>query len=185
MLCQTVTCLAAGGTTEWIDLTGHRFGIFSIITFVTAYTAVITEEFTQLRKSKPVLLAAGPIWIMITSIYEQQDIPHAVAAAARNNILEYAELFLFLLVAITYINSMDERQVFEALRLWQVRFGFSCRKLFWVAGLFSFFISPVADNLTTALLMCAVVMAEGCDSRHFVAITCVNIISGKIMGIHV
>ena len=37
-------------------------------------------------------------------------------AALRHNILEYAELMLFLLVAMTYINAMEERMVFGALR---------------------------------------------------------------------
>lgn len=182
LLILPLPSLATTATADWIDLTGHRFGIFSIIIFVFAYIAVMTEEVTLLRKSKPVLLAAGAIWIMIASIYVQNDMPDAVAIAARHNILEYAELFLFLLVAMTYINSMDERQVFEALRVWLVRSGFTYRKLFWVTGLFSFFISPVADNLTTALLMCAVVMAVGRDSARFVAISCVNIVVSSNAG---
>jgi len=128
----------------------------------------MTEEVTQLRKSKPVLLAAGIIWAMIAWIYAQHDLPGVVATAARHNVLEYAELLLFLLVAMTYINSMDERQVFEALRIWLVRSGFSYRKLFWITGTLAFFISSIADNLTTALLMCAVVLAVGRDSSKFI-----------------
>ena len=79
----------------------------------------------------------------------------------RHNFLEYAELMLFLLVAMTYINALDERQVFDALRAWLIRKGFGFRALFWMTGTLAFFISPVADNLTTALLMCAVVLAVG------------------------
>jgi NhaD family Na+/H+ antiporter len=142
----------------------------------------MTEEFTRLRKSKPVLLAAGIIWIMIAWIYVQNDMPDAVGIAVRNNILEYAELLLFLLVAMTYINSMDERQVFESLRVWLVRSGFSYRQLFWVTGMFAFCLSPIADNLTTALLMCAVVLAVGRDSTCFVALACVNIVVASNAG---
>jgi len=153
-----------------------------VIIFVVAYGFVMAEEFTHLRKSKPVLLAAGIIWAMIAVVYANHGLPHAAEEAVRHNILEYAELFLFLLVAMTYINSMDERLVFDALRAWLVRSGFSYRKLFWLTGTLAFFISPVADNLTTALLMCAVVLAVGRDNPRFVSLACVNIVVGANAG---
>jgi hypothetical protein len=74
----------------------------------------------------------------------------------RHVFLEFAELFMFLLVAMTFINTMTERNVFEVLRSWLVNKGFDFRKIFIITGILSFFISPIADNLTTALLMCAV-----------------------------
>ncbi|MGB5678252.1 MAG: sodium:proton antiporter NhaD, partial [Gammaproteobacteria bacterium] len=132
--------------------------------------------------SKPVLLAAGLIWILIASVYVHNGMTEAVGEAVRHNILEYAELLLFLLVAMTYINSMDERQVFESLRVWLVRSGFSYRKLFWMTGAFAFCLSPIADNLTTALLMCAVVLAVGRDSSGFVALACINIVVASNAG---
>jgi Na+/H+ antiporter NhaD/arsenite permease-like protein len=91
-------------------------------------------------------------------------------------LLEYAELFLFLLAAMTYINAMEERNVFQALRCHLVSRGFSLRGIFWITGALAFFISPVADNLTTALLMGAVVMAVGGDNKKFVAVACINIV---------
>jgi NhaD family Na+/H+ antiporter len=94
----------------------------------------------------------------------------------RHNLLEYAELMLFLLVAMTYINAMEERQVFDALRSWLIRKGFNFRQLFWMTGILAFFISPVADNLTTALLMCAVVLAVGGTNMRFVSLACINIV---------
>ncbi len=182
--CLTLLCLlmvptdvlAMAETDLRLDLTRHNVGWIAIVVFVLAYVAVMTEEMTTLRKSKPVLFAAGLIWAMVAWVYAQHDLPGIVAMAARHNILEYAELLLFLLVAMTYINSMDERQVFEALRARLVRSGFSYRKLFWTTGALAFIISPIADNLTTALLMCAVVLAVGRDSTKFIAIACVNIV---------
>jgi NhaD family Na+/H+ antiporter len=137
---------------------------------------VMAEEFTHLRKSKPVIIAAGIIWALIAAVYAGEGLTHEAEAAVRHNLLEYSELMLFLLVAMTYINAMDERQVFGALRSWLVRKGFSFRQLFWLTGLLAFFISPVADNLTTALLMCAVVLAVGGDNMRFVSLACINIV---------
>ena len=165
-----------GVAVETLNLTTHAVGYAALIIFILAYALVMGEEFTHMRKSKPVLLAAGLIWIMIGWAYAANHIPHAAEIAIRHNILEFAELFLFLLVAMTYINAMEERQLFEALRVKLVCAGYSFRKLFWITGLLAFFISPVADNLTTALLMCAVVMAIGKDNAKFVSLSCINIV---------
>ncbi len=159
-----------------LDLVSHPAGYAALVVFVIAYIFVMAEEKTNLRKSKPVVLAAGIIWVIIAIVYAQNDMPKAAGIAVRHNILEYAELFLFLLVAMTYINAMDERNVFNALRSWLVGKGFSYRQLFWITGILSFFISPIADNLTTALLMCAVVMAVGIDTPRFVGLACINIV---------
>ncbi len=178
------TALAASAEVahEALNLTSHWIGYLSLVIFVLAYIFVMLEEVTHMRKSKPVLLAAGIIWGMIGLVYASNGIDHAAEIAIRHNILEYAELFLFLLVAMTYINALDERLVFEALRVKLVNAGFSFRKLFWITGLLAFFISPVADNLTTALLMCAVVMAIGKDNAKFVSLSCINIVVGANAG---
>ena len=169
-------------TAERMDLTNHWIGFVSIGIFVLAYLFVMAEEFTHLRKSKPVILGAGLIWGIIGWFYASNGMPHAAEAAVRHNLLEYAELMLFLLVAMTYINSMEERRVFDALRSWLVRSGFGFRSLFWITGTLAFFISPIADNLTTALLMCAVVLAVGGDNTRFVTMACVNIVVGANAG---
>lgn len=159
-----------------LDLTNQWVGIASILLFFVAYVAVMAEEFTHLRKSKPVMLAAGIIWALIAWYYQAHDIPHVVEAVLRHNLEEYAELMLFLIVAMTYINAMDERNVFEALRSWLIHKGFSYRMLFWVTGILAFFISAIVDNLTTALLMGAVVMAVGHGNQRFVVLGCINLV---------
>ncbi|MEW5756061.1 MAG: sodium:proton antiporter NhaD [Pseudomonadota bacterium] len=162
--------------TQTLSLINHPVGYAALAVFILAYLAVMAEEFTHMRKSKPVILAAGIIWAMIAVVYVNHGISDSVAAAVRHNILEFAELMLFLLVAMTYINAMQERLVFEALRVWLVSRGFSYRQLFWLTGILAFCISPVADNLTTALIMCAVVMAVGADNARFVSLSCINIV---------
>ena len=186
-LCSALPTFAAehGETTVHAaqNLTATTWGYLSLALFVLAYLLVIFEEQTHLRKSKPVMMAAGVIWILIAITYKQVGIPSEVAhEAILHNITEYAELMLFLLSAMTYINSMDERNVFQALRSWLVSRGFSLRIVFWITGFLAFVISPVADNLTTALLMGAVVMAVAKDNPKFVAIACINIVVGANAG---
>ena len=166
----------AASTFENLNLTSHMAGYIAIILFVIAYFFVMIEEFTHLRKSKAVILAAGGIWAIIGWIYASKGIPHAAEIAIRHNFLEFAELFLFLLVAMTYIESMRERLVFDKLKVWLISRGFSYRQLFWLTGILAFFMSPIADNLTTALVMGAVVMAVGAGNARFISIGFVNIV---------
>ena len=78
---------------------------------------------------------------------------------------------------MTYINTLEERNVFAALRSWLVSAGLSLRVVFWMTGLLAFFLSPVADNLTTALVMGAVVMAVGGRQPALRrAVACINIV---------
>jgi NhaD family Na+/H+ antiporter len=164
---------------KFLDLTTHWVGYASIAVFVLAYVLVIAEEEIHMRKSKPVMVAAGIIWAMVSVVYAMKVDPayhHTAEVMIRHNLLEYSELFLFLLAAMTYINTMGERGVFDSLRSWLVNQGFSLRTIFWLTGLLAFFISPIADNLTTALLMATVAMAVGGTNHKFIALACINIV---------
>lgn len=168
---------AAASDGAAIDLTHSVFGIAALVVFITAYALVIAEEFLHLRKSKPVVVAAGVIWALVGIAYllHGGDTRYA-ADQLRHNLLEYGELLLFLLVAMTFINTLQERDLFNALRGWLISAGFSLRSIFWLTGLLAFFISPIADNLTTALIMAAVAMAVGAGNPAFITVACINIV---------
>ena len=159
-----------------LNLTMHWAGFTALAIFVTSYAFVMAEEFTHLRKSKPVVLAAGLIWAIIAIAYSGTPHYEVVEHEIRHSFLEYAELAFFLLVAMTYINALEERNVFNSLKSWLIKNQFSYRQLFWITGILSFFLSPLADNLTTALVMCAVVLSVGASSPKFVGIACINIV---------
>lgn len=159
-----------------INLTNTGVGFLALALFAIAYILVMTEEMLHLRKSKPVLVAAGLIWILIGIVYAREGLSPAAEDAFRHTLLEFAELMLFLLVAMTYINALEERNLFDALRAWMIRKGFNYKTLFWLTGTLAFFISPIADNLTTALLMCAVIMKVGNGDKRFINICCVNVV---------
>ena len=160
-----------------LHATGNPIAWVCVGIFVFAYGLVMAEEQLHLRKSKPVILAAGVIWALIAIIAEAEGVPHDVLrAAVMHDLEEYAAMFLFLLVAMTYVNAMEDRQVFAALRCWLLSKGFNFRGLFWITGILAFFISPIADNLTTALLMGAVIMAVGSGHPKFITIAMINVV---------
>jgi len=175
-----------------MDLTTHWAGFLAIAVFVAAYFLVILEENIHLRKSKPVIVAAGIIWILAAFAYSAAGDIHSAEELVRHNLLEFAELFLFLLAAMTFINTMgyrfirpafevipeqlQERGIFEALRAWLVNQGFSLRQVFWITGGIAFLMSPLADNLATALLMSTVALSVGGKNHRFIALACINIV---------
>lgn len=159
-----------------IDLTDSLYGVLALLIFIIGYIFVLGEEFIHLRKSKPIMVAAGLIWLLTGIAYTLSGDNVTAGLAARQYILEYAELFLFLLAAMTFITTMEERLVFAALRSWLVVQRFSLRKIYWITGALAFCISPIADNLSTALLMGAVVLAVGNSYHQFVTVGCINIV---------
>ena len=160
-----------------INLTTSYVGFLSLAVFFFAYALVMAEEFIHLRKSKPVVISAALIWAII-AFYFAGDKSYAkeIEYALEHNILEFAELFLFLLVAMTYINALEERKVFDVVRFQLTSRGYSFRQLFLFTGIITFFLSPIADNLTTALVMCSVLLACGKGNAKFISIGCINIV---------
>lgn len=157
--------------------------IFCLFVFIISYLFVLSEEKTHLRKSKPVILGAGIIWILIGIIapgygIEKEALHHAIY----HGLGEYGSLLLFLIAAMTYINAMKERNVFSVLRAKLIKAGLNLRQLFWATGVFAFFLSPIADNLTTALVLGAVVMAVASDNPRFIALSCINIVNAANAG---
>jgi Na+/H+ antiporter NhaD/arsenite permease-like protein len=137
---------------------------------------VFAEEKLHLRKSKPVMLAAGIIWMIVAAAFAHEGQPHEASEKLRHVLLEYTELFLFLLSAMSFVNTMIERNVFESLRTRLVAAQFSIRTIFWITGACAFFLSPIADNLTTALVMGTVVLSTFGHRKKMAAGALVNVV---------
>ncbi|MGH1378337.1 MAG: sodium:proton antiporter NhaD [Alphaproteobacteria bacterium] len=170
-------------TSHNLNLGLHWAGILCIAIFVLSYAAVLVEEYTHMRKSKPVMLGAGLIWIVVAYIAPDYGVDkHALHEAIMHGLKEYAGLLLFLLSAMTYISALENRNVFAVIRTKLVLSGMSLKQLFWATGILAFFLSPIADNLTTALVMGTVIMAVGRSNAQFITIGCINIVSAANAG---
>ncbi len=167
---------AAHPAKQAMDLTQHWVGYLALIFFAVAYILAMAEEVTELRKSKPMVFAASMIWVFIAGVYVYGGMSEQAETAFRSVLEGYAELFLFIMVSMTYLNAMEDRSVFERLRVWLLSKNFSYRQLFWITGFQAFFISSACNNLTTALLMGSVIVAMGKDSPRFVTLSCINVV---------
>ncbi len=179
-----------------MSLVNSWVGYLTLLLFLIAYLLVVFEEKIHLKKSKPVVLIGCIMWLFI-GIYEIKHEAEHIAIYSyehgstvnfevrhEGGALEYVEhlvseigaLFFFLLVAMTYINTLSSLNVFQALRAWLLSKGLGFKSLFWATGIITFFLSPVADNLTSALLMSTVALAVSDGNRKFIVPAFVNIV---------
>ena len=120
-----------------LDLTRSWFGYLALAIFLIAYALVVSEEMSKMAKSKPVLVAAGLIWALIGFAYTQPAWA-AAEAAAQHAIFEYGELFLFLMVAITYVNTLGRAPGLRCAAGASSRAQSFLSRPFWVTGCWRF-----------------------------------------------
>jgi len=161
-----------------LHATHSTVGLICLYVFIFAYLVVATEELTHLRKSKPVIIASGIIWLLVAdfAVTEKGFTKEQIELLIKHNLMEYDELLLFLLVSMTYTNALVERNVFERIRYALISWGLSYRQIFLLTGLIAFFLSTVANNLTTAMVMGAVILACGVRNVGFIKLGFINIV---------
>jgi len=159
-------------TTTWV-------GILSLIIFVVGYYFIATEDKYHVNKAKPALFAGTGIFMLIglyIALTGDHKMGEHLHLEINHLIVEIAGIFFFLFVAMTYIEAMIDRGVFSALRYNLVSKGYDYKKLFWVTGFLAFFISPVADNLTTALILSTVLITIDNNKKEFLVPSAINIV---------
>jgi Na+/H+ antiporter NhaD/arsenite permease-like protein len=177
----SIFAFANGGTSAEAhanpDLTMTWIGFVSLSIFIIGYYFVATEEKYHIDKAKPALLSGTFLFILIGIYYAMNGMDmHLVHNEVKHLILEIAEIFFFLFVAMTYIESMIHMGVFDRLKYNLVSKGYTYKKLYWLTGLLAFFISPVADNLTTALILSTVLITIERENKNFLVPGAINIV---------
>lgn len=160
-----------------LDLTMTWVGISSLIMFIVAYYFIAMEEKYHINKAKPALFGGVGIFMLIGLYFSINGLDgHLLEKEVENLIVEISGIFFFLLVAMTYIEAMIDRRVFFTLRYKLVSNGFSYKKLFWITGFLAFFLSPIADNLTTALILSTVLLTIDKTNKKFLVPGAINIV---------
>jgi len=160
---------------EPLDLKQHFVGYFAIAITVLAYILAMTEDLHQLSKAKPMVLGSALIWFAIFIYYSYTTgSAKNVAVVFQSNLMSYAELFLFITVSMTFLNSMTERGIFDALRIVLGNKQYSYRQLFWITGALAFLLSTVISSLTVGLLMGYIILKIGKNQPNFVGLAGLN-----------
>jgi Na+/H+ antiporter NhaD/arsenite permease-like protein len=170
----TTSAHAAG---EAVDLATEPFGWLLLAIFVIGYYFIAAEEKYHINKAKPALFTGTFMFMLLGGYYAANGLNfQAFDNEIAHLILEISEIFFFLFVAMTFIEALIERNVFDALKEKLLNAGYNYKQLFWVTGLLAFFISPVADNLTTALILSTVLLTIERENKAFLVPAAINVV---------
>lgn len=150
--------------------------------FVLCYTLIILEEQINIKKSTISILSASIIWIILSLSIQNENNTEIINYKIQETLQKYCELFLFLFITITYINLIKNIGIIDNIKNIFISKNTSYKKIYWTTGFLAFFISPIADNLTTALLACSIIKSMEIEDKNFINLTSINIVIASNAG---
>jgi NhaD family Na+/H+ antiporter len=135
--------------------------VFLIIaTFVVGYIAIALEHSIRINKAASALITGVLCWtfyILFTPVKE------TVVDTLLHHLGDLSQILFFLLGAMTIVELIDAHDGFEIItkRITTK----NKKKLLWIIGLLTFFLSAVLDNLTTAIVMVSLIRKLIADKK--------------------
>lgn len=124
-----------------------------VVVFVTAYACIAMEHPLKINKSAVALIAAGLMWT-IYSIASPLGV-HGVTEQLTEKLAETAAIVFFLICAMTIVEVTDSHGGFEVITS-----RIKTKKLLtllWIISFITFYLSSILDNMTTTIVMIALV----------------------------
>ncbi|MFN4147838.1 MAG: sodium:proton antiporter NhaD, partial [Runella sp.] len=134
-----------------------------ILVFVVGYALIAFEHTIKIDKAASALLTGVLCWVVLLIGFNNMPAFQGVAGALDTHKVlhealfehlgEIAEILFFLLGAMTIVELID---VHDGFRTITDRINTTNKvKLLWIVSWIAFFLSACLDNLTTAIVMCA------------------------------
>lgn len=120
--------------------------------FVIGYTAIITESRIRVNKAASAIIAGTLCWTLYILFKEDKT---EVYTRLMEHMGTISGILFFLLSAMTIVELIDTHDGFDIItdRI-STR---DKRKLLWIIGLITFFLSALLDNLTTTIVMISLI----------------------------
>lgn len=131
-----------------------------LITFIIGYLFIAFEHTIKVDKAAVALLTGTVCWVLFIiggeTLLPQvipEDLIHIIPENLREHLGEIAEILFFLLGAMTIVEIIDAHEGFSVIT---DKINTTNKvKLIWILSVFTFFLSAALDNLTTAIVMSA------------------------------
>lgn len=141
------------------------YSYLMILAFIVGYFFITIEHYTGINKATIALLMAVVTWTIQfidpywTGEYNQTFLGHHLA--------NISQVVFFLLSALTIVEIISMHKGFNVIANF-IQFK-SKRKLLWVVGFITFFLSAILDNLTTTIVMISLLrkLIDDVDERLF------------------
>ena len=130
--------------------------VLIIVVFILGYGAIAFEHPLRVNKAAPALLTGMLIWSLIMVFHDQLGLlegPEQLVERLYHHLSRAASILFFLLGAMTVVELIDAHSGFQVVtdRITTI----NRRQLFWLVGGFTFVLSAILDNLTTSIVMAA------------------------------
>jgi len=142
--------------------------IILTILFLIAFVLIAFEESLKMNKAKSTLFLGTFVWIILFLFAPSFGGTHFIEEAFEETILEIAILWLFLIAAMTFVAYMDRQGFIENLVYKFLPEKISEKKLLLFLGIFTFFFSSLADNLTATLVAITIIIALNIDPKKLI-----------------
>ena len=139
-----------------------------VATFIVGYACIALEHPIKINKTATALLLGVVLWTLYALAHAQFAGLIPEGSTWTNELTHHlgstAEIVFFLLGAMTIVTLVDEYQGFRIITdLIKTR---NKRKLLWTLSIITFFLSAVLDNMTTAIVMCALLRKLITDKKE-------------------
>jgi Na+/H+ antiporter NhaD/arsenite permease-like protein len=131
-----------------------------IVVFILGYAVIALEHPLRINKSATALLLAVSLWMLFVISFPDQPVHPALLA----HLGEISEILFFLLGAMTIVELIDSHEGFRIITD-QIKTTKKV-KLLWAISVITFVLSSVLDNLTTAIVMVALLRKLTSDKKE-------------------
>lgn len=121
------------------------------VVFVLAYLMIALEHPIKVNKSATALLAAGLMWTLYS--FASPLGVEGVIPQLTEKLAETAAIVFFLICAMTIVEVIDSHGGFEVITS-RIK-ATKLTSLLWIIGFIAFYLSSILDNLTTTIVMVA------------------------------
>lgn len=130
-----------------------------LILALLGFICIIAEDYIGIDKAKATLFFGTLAWVLYFisppgGLGEEQ-----LMESLNENLLEIATLWLFLMAAMTFVAYVSSKGVIDAISYKVMPKHMSQRQLMLMVGVFAFFFSSMADNITATLICITVLMS--------------------------
>jgi Na+/H+ antiporter NhaD/arsenite permease-like protein len=142
--------------------------IILTILFLIAFILIAFEEGLKMNKAKSTLFLGTFVWIILFLFAPSFGGAHFIEEAFEETILEIAILWLFLIAAMTFVAYMDRQGFIENIVYKYLPDKITEKKLLLFIGIFTFFFSSLADNLTATLVAITILIALNIEPKKLI-----------------
>ncbi|MDY0206597.1 MAG: sodium:proton antiporter NhaD [Pseudomonas sp.] len=132
--------------------------VLLVLSFL-GFISIVAEDFTKIDKAKTTLFFGTLVWVLYFIAPPNGLSTLELMDSLNENLLEIATLWLFLMAAMTFVAYVSHKGVIDGIVNKVMPTHMSERRLMLITGLFAFFFSSMADNITATLVCITVLLS--------------------------